>query len=111
HLSHARRVRLRPSLLLGFRMLWPSGRSSSDFPRPRGSHFHFANKDLAPPPSRLVPDDRLVPFDNRLLPPIATLGSSASSRRTLLQLRHTTLRGSLLARPRRPMERPLPSHS
>ena len=61
--------------------------------------------------SRVVSNDRFVSPNGDLLPPAPLLGATPAIRRDFLYLFDLTLCNALLARPRRPMERPRTSQT
>jgi len=75
------------------------------------SFFCRRRSRLAPRQHRRFPHDGDVSLHREVLQPFGNLGADAAFRRRILRLRSIPLRRPLLARRRRPMERPHPSSS
>src|SRR6266436_4520030 len=75
------------------------------------SFFRWRRSRLAPRQHRRFPYDGDVSLHGEVLQPLGTLGANPTFRCRVLRLRNPPLCHSILARPRRPMERPRPAAS
>jgi len=103
---HDRTHRLYAASLLNAPTSWHTHRVDCDFLAAGRSHIFVKSLCLAIRARRVVPDDRVIPADCNLLSPASDFGSAAAAGGAFLPLRDMPLGGALLARQRRPMERP-----